>query len=110
MLYNKEQLESFIGTLRDNIAMAEMLLAKNPGMDNAKNVEKILDQQKKSLERYIDQLNNSNQVGRPPIGVTKKVSLTLTNEEWDWLEENENGNRSRFLRGIVQKEIESSRK
>lgn len=36
----------------------------------------------------------------------KKVSLTLSEDEWEWLEENENGNRSNFSREIVQKEIE----
>lgn len=110
MLYNKEQLEELIGTLKDNIAMSEMLLANNPNLDNAEGVKGILEQQKKSLERYTDQLNNLNQVGRPPIGITKKVSMTLSEEEWEWLEEKANGNRSSFLRGVIQREIEGSRK
>lgn len=40
-------------------------------------------------------------VGRPAIGVTKKVSLTLSQENWDWLDEKAKGNRSRFLRKVV---------
>lgn len=110
MLYNKEQLEELIGTLKDNIAMSEMLLANNPQMANAADVERLLEQQKKSLKNYTDQLNKLNPVGRPPIGVTKKVSMTLSEEEWEWLEEKEDGNRSGFLRGIIQREIEGGRK
>lgn len=110
MLYNKEQLEELIGTLKDNIAMSEMFLANNPKMANAADVEKVLGQQKKSLEKYTDQLNNLNQVGRPPIGITKKVSMTLSEKEWEWLEEKADGNRSSYLREIIQKEIEASGK
>lgn len=40
-------------------------------------------------------------VGRPSVGVTKKVSLTLSKENWDWLDEKAEGNRSKFLREIV---------
>lgn len=40
-------------------------------------------------------------VGRPAIGVTKKVSLTLSEDNWDWLDEKAEGNRSKFLREIV---------
>ena len=40
-------------------------------------------------------------VGRPSVGVTKKVSLTLSEENWDWLDEKAEGNRSKFLREIV---------
>lgn len=40
-------------------------------------------------------------MGRPPMGVTKKVSLTLTEDKWKWFDEQANGNRSAFLREIV---------
>lgn len=40
-------------------------------------------------------------VGRPSVGVTKKVSLTLPEEEWEWLDEQAQGNRSQFLRNLV---------
>lgn len=43
----------------------------------------------------------SNPVGRPSVGVTKKVSLTLSEENWKWLDEKADGNRSKFLREIV---------
>lgn len=58
MLYSKEQLEKFIDTIKDNIAMSEMLLARNPKMDNAEDVKSVLEQQKKSLKKYTDQLND----------------------------------------------------
>ena len=40
-------------------------------------------------------------VGRPTIGLTKKVSLTLPKEDWEWLDEKAEGNRSQFLRETV---------
>lgn len=44
---------------------------------------------------------NLNKVGRPSLGVTKKVSLTLSEDNWEWLDEKADGNRSKFLREIV---------
>lgn len=41
------------------------------------------------------------EVGRPALGVTKKVSLTLPENEWVWFDEKANGNRSQFLRHLV---------
>lgn len=40
-------------------------------------------------------------VGRPSLGVTKKVSLTLSEENWEWLDEQAQGNRSKFIREAV---------
>lgn len=40
-------------------------------------------------------------VGRPSLGITKKVSLTLPEEDWERLDEKANGNRSKFLREVV---------
>lgn len=62
MLYNQEQLKELIDTLKDNIAMAEMLLVNNPKMDNAADMKNLLEQQKKSLKKYTDQLNDLNQI------------------------------------------------
>lgn len=103
MLFNKEQLEGFISTIRENIAMSEMLLAKNPNLENAEEIKGLLKQQKESLENYTEQLMQleNSKVGRPTIGITKKVSLTLSEEEWNWLDGQAEGNRSRFLRGLV---------
>lgn len=47
---------------------------------------------------YIEKIKA---VGRPAIGTTKKVSLTLSEENWEWLDEKANGNRSNFLREVV---------
>lgn len=46
-------------------------------------------------------------VGRPTLGVTKKVSLTLSEESWKWFDEKAQGNRSQFLRDLVQQTTES---
>lgn len=42
-------------------------------------------------------------VGRPAIGVTKKVSITLEENEWKLLDEKAQGNRSAFIREILSK-------
>lgn len=44
---------------------------------------------------------NLSKVGRPSMGTTKKVSLTLSDDMWEWLDEKAQGNRSAFLREIV---------
>lgn len=49
----------------------------------------------------VDLFAKKNPVGRPAVGVTKKVSLTLPENEWDWFDENAKGNRSQFLRHLV---------
>ena len=40
-------------------------------------------------------------IGRPSMGTTKKVSLTLSDDMWNWLDEKAEGNRSKFLREVV---------
>lgn len=40
-------------------------------------------------------------VGRPQLGITKKVSLTLSEEDWKWFDEKARGNRSDLLRRLV---------
>lgn len=47
------------------------------------------------------------EVGRPSLGITKKVSLTLSEESWEWFDEKAKGNRSQFLRDLVQESPES---
>ena len=49
----------------------------------------------------VDLFARKNPVGRPSVGITKKVSLTLPENEWTWFEEKANGNRSQFLRHLV---------
>lgn len=40
-------------------------------------------------------------VGRPSLGVTKKVSLTLSGSTWDWLERQAEGSQSKMLRSVI---------
>lgn len=40
-------------------------------------------------------------VGRPPIGVTKKVSLTLSQKTWDWLEKQAEEGKSKMFRHVI---------
>ena len=49
----------------------------------------------------VEMFTKKNSVGRPSVGVTKKVSLTLSEENWEWLDEKAEGNRSNFLRKVV---------
>lgn len=46
-------------------------------------------------------------VGRPSTGITKKVSLTLTEDDWTALEEKAKGNRSLFLRQTIVKALDN---
>lgn len=40
-------------------------------------------------------------LGRPSIGITRKVSLTLPEEDWKWFDEMADGNSSQFLRTLA---------
>lgn len=46
---------------------------------------------------------NSQQIGRPSLGITKKVSLTLPKEDWEWVDQQAAGNRSQLLRSLIAK-------
>lgn len=96
-MLTREQLEAMIPALQENVDLAKKLIKKNPNDESAK---MILESQRKSLHEYQERLNNM-RVGRPAIGVTKKVSLTLSENDWEWLDEKAEGNRSQFLREIV---------
>ncbi|WP_408976316.1 hypothetical protein [Paenibacillus jiagnxiensis] len=50
------------------------------------------------------------QIGRPTIGITKKVSLTLPEEVWEHFDKVANGNRSEYLRNLIDKDIWSQDK
>ncbi|BFH18286.1 hypothetical protein PMJ10TS2_79140 (plasmid) [Paenibacillus melissococcoides] len=45
------------------------------------------------------------QVGRPPLGVTKKVSLTLPAAVWEHMDKEAKGNRSEYLRKLLAKDM-----
>lgn len=45
------------------------------------------------------------QIGRPPIGITKKVSLTLSESAWERVERRAEGNRSEYLRKLVERDV-----
>src|SRR5699024_1587269 len=96
-MHTREQLEAMIPTLKDNVSLAKSLLEKNP---NDENLKITLESQRKTLNEYLQRLENI-KVGRPAIGITKKVSLTLSEDNWEWLDEKAEGNRSGFLREIV---------
>lgn len=49
----------------------------------------------------------SSKVGRPSLGVTKKVSLTLSEEDWQWIDDQAEGNRSQLLRYLIGQEQSS---
>lgn len=49
----------------------------------------------------VEMFSKKKPIGRPALGITKKVSLTLSEEDWEWLDEKANGNRSNFIRRIV---------
>lgn len=49
----------------------------------------------------VEVFAKKNPVGRPAIGITKKVSVTLEESEWEWLDEKAEGNRSAFIREVI---------
>lgn len=107
MLYDKEQLEGLISTIKENIAMSEVLLANNPDSDNAEGIKRILEQQEKSLKNYTDQLKIINQKGHSP-SITKNISLTLTEDQWRWVDEKSNDNHSDFFHELIVNAIENN--
>lgn len=48
-------------------------------------------------------------VGRPAIGITKKISLTLPKESWNQLDKKAEGNRSKFLRETITDYLETDK-
>lgn len=56
---------------------------------------------------YVSFLS-SRPVGRPSIGVTKKVSITLPDDVWDLIDSRFD-NRSAFFRNLVNKELINSK-
>jgi hypothetical protein len=42
--------------------------------------------------------------GRPSLGTTKKVSLTLPDETWEWIDEQAGENRSALIRYLIGRE------
>jgi len=45
------------------------------------------------------------QIGRPSLGVTKKVSLTLPTEVWERFDDKAKGNRSEYLRKLIVRDM-----
>src|SRR5690625_7293680 len=78
-VHTREQLEAIIPTLKDNVSLAKSLLEKNP---NDESLKITLDSQRKTLNEYLQRLENI-KVGRPAIGITRKVSLTLSEDNWE---------------------------
>ncbi|WP_172250105.1 DUF2239 family protein [Saccharibacillus deserti] len=52
---------------------------------------------------YIHELGVT---GRPSIGVTRKVSLTLTDEDWERFDDQANGNRPKYLRKVLTEALD----
>lgn len=46
-------------------------------------------------------------IGRPALGVTKKISVTLSESDWEWLDEKAQGNRSAFVRETILSSFDS---
>jgi hypothetical protein len=62
--------------------------------------------------KYRLMFKTNNKVGRPSLGVTKKVSITLPEEIWTHLEETSSKNKfktkSAYLRNLVIKDYENT--
>lgn len=51
-----------------------------------------------------EETETQNKMGRPSLGVTKKVSITLPEDVWELIEDRFD-NKSAFFRSLVDKEI-----
>lgn len=70
--------------------------------ENGVEIVKINEQKMRFCEKCRDLLfSKKKTVGRPSVGITEKVSLTLPQEDWDWFDKQAKGNRSQFLRKLV---------
>ncbi len=49
-------------------------------------------------------------MGRPSLGITKKVSLTLPEKMWEHVDHKANGNRSDYLRSLVDRDMSEENK
>lgn len=61
------------------------------------------------LDCRVEMFSKKRRVGRPTLGVTKKVSLTLEEKEWQLLDEKAEGNRSAFIRETLLKVLNGGR-
>src|SRR5699024_12496821 len=75
-MHTREQLEAIIPTLKDNVSLAKSLLEKHP---NDESLKITLDSYRKTLNEYLQRLEKI-KVGRPAIGITRKVALTLSED------------------------------
>lgn len=49
----------------------------------------------------VEMFTKKKPVGRPSLGITRKVSLTLDEDDWEYLDKKADGNRSKFIRQVV---------
>lgn len=81
---------------------AELFVCNRCGSTENITVTYVNDVPKTFCEKCrVEMFSKKNHVGRPSLGVTKKVSLTLPEEEWTWFDHQARGNRSQFLRHLV---------
>lgn len=82
--------------------MSELFICERCNSTNEVAVVYINDEPKKYCNKCrLELFTKKKPVGRPSVGITRKISLTLPEEEWEWLDEKAKGNRSQFLRHLV---------
>ncbi|WP_090647634.1 hypothetical protein [Paenibacillus sp. UNC496MF] len=62
----------------------------------------------KSLSQRMLEMRNKGArlpVGRPAIGETKKVSLTLPTNTWEYVDSEADGNRAEYLRKLIDRDM-----
>ena len=72
--------------------------------DNESKYDLILNEESVHLceECRKNLINNlKNPIGRKKLGITKKVSLTLNKNVWEWIDVRSKGNKSSFLRSVI---------
>ena len=106
-MYNKKTLEGLIKQTEKLIEVSETLLNNDPTNKDSEQIKDTIELSKSQLDQYKSQLDILATAGRPALGVTKKVSLTLPEETWEWLDQQADGNRSKFMREMIQQSSEN---
>lgn len=64
--------------------------------EEAEEVREYMQSSFKGQKLYVEEIK----VGRPSLGLTKKVSITLPEEDWEWIDQQ--GSRSETFRKLVR--------
>jgi archaellum component FlaC len=86
-LIEATKVNDMLGAKIEEYANAVDKLEIGKSFDEQYKIVQALSEEIKELESQYEQVMNSRSVGRPKIGVTKKVSITLPQKEWNIIDD-----------------------